>query len=162
MKLGDLIQKSHIVEKLKAKSKEEAIAELVDVLVENGSIDPLQREEILLALLKREALSTTELGTGVAVPHAMVKSMRNVAGALGISSSGVSFDGKNPSHLIFLFVSPDHNPQEHLKLMAMVSHIASDPNYVDLLQQARNRPKITRLIREAEDRLFPEGPAAPL
>lgn len=157
MKLGDLINRKHIVEKMHARTKEEAIAELVDVLVDNGEIRPENREDVLVALLKREALAHTDLGMGIAVPHAMVKSVRGILGALGVSREGVSFANAKQAHLIFLFVSPDDSPQEHLRLMATVSRIANDPEYVRLLQSADSRPKITRLIKQAEDRIFPEN-----
>lgn len=156
MRLGDLINRDHIVDKLRARSKEEAIAELVDVLVRNGEVRPEDREDVLIALLKREALAHTDIGMGIAVPHAMVKSVKGLVGALGVSREGVHFDGLNPAHVIFLFVSSKRNPQEHLKLMATVSRIASDPEYVHLLQSANTRPRINRLIREAEDRIFPD------
>ncbi|MHC5036372.1 MAG: PTS sugar transporter subunit IIA [Planctomycetota bacterium] len=160
MKLGDFIQRNHIVDKLKARSKEEAIAELVDVLVRTGEIRHEDREEVLIALLKREALSHTGIGMGVAVPHAVVKSVKGVIGALGVSQGGVRFSGNDPAHVIFLFVSPNaSNPQDHLKLMALVSRLAGDPEYIRLLQRAKTRPGITRLIREAEDRIYPSPPA---
>jgi len=159
MRLRDLIHRKRIVEKLKAHSKEEAIAELVDVLVRNGDIRAEDREEVLIALLKREALAHTDLGVGIAVPHAMVKSVNGIIGAMGVSPGGVNFQGTNQAHVIFLFLSDDRSPEEHLNLLATVSRIAGDPEYVRLLKRADTRPRISRLIREAEDRVFPEDNA---
>ncbi|MHC4778317.1 MAG: PTS sugar transporter subunit IIA [Planctomycetota bacterium] len=158
MRLGDFIPRNHIIHNLRAQSKEEAIAELVDVLVSSGEIRPEKREDVLVALLKREAIAHTGIGMGIAVPHALVKSVRGTIGALGVSRGGVPFDQADPARVIFLFVSPDDDPQEHLKVLALVSRLANDPDYVRILKNAGTRTRINRLLREAEDRVFPDGP----
>ena len=162
MKLGDFISRKHIVENLKAQSKEEAIAELVDVLVRTGEIRAEQREDVLVALMKREAIAHTGIGMGIAVPHAMVKSIPRTIGALGVSQSGVRFDESDPARVIFLFVSSNNDPQEHLKVMALVSRLANDPDYIRTLRNADTRTRISRLLREAEDRIFPDNSQPPL
>ncbi|GEM_PF-2028566 len=158
MNLGEILQNGHIVERLQARNKEEAIAELVDVLVRAGDIDGKFREDVLVALLKREALSGTVLGEGIAVPHASVKFLPKPLGVLGISPDGVTFTDSNAAHLIFLLLSSERDPDEHLKWMAFVSRLAEDPAFVRHLREADSRPRITRLLREAEKRFLSDPP----
>src|ERR1700678_438783 len=52
------------------RTKEIAIATIVDRLVEAGALDAEHRSGVLSAILKRESLGSTGIGGGVAIPHA--------------------------------------------------------------------------------------------
>ncbi|MCU0722758.1 MAG: PTS sugar transporter subunit IIA [Planctomycetes bacterium] len=155
MKLGDFIPPGHIIAHLNAKSKEEAIAELVDSLVETGDLPAEDRDQAVLALLKREALAPTGVGNGIAIPHAQIRSVRGITGAIGVSPEGILFDGRNPAHVIFLLLSSSASPPEHLQSMALVSRLASDPRTISLIRNASTKTKIFHAVREAEERIFP-------
>jgi len=160
MRLGDFIQPDHIIADLKARTKEEAIEELVDALVASGGLPAEERESAILGLLKREALAPTGVGNGIAIPHAQVRTLKEFAGAIGVSREGIDFDGHGPAHVVFLLVSPHSAPPEHLQLMAMLGRLASDPRTLALIRTASTKTKIFHAVREAENRMFPP-PAAP-
>jgi PTS system fructose-specific IIC component len=158
MRLGDFIPPGHIIASLTARSKEEAIAELVDALVAAGNLPASDREQAILALLKREALAPTGVGNGIAIPHAQIRHMRGITGAIGVSREGILFDGRNPAHVIFLLLSSNENPPEHLQTMAVVSRLANDPDAVTVIRNASTKTKIFHAVREAEERIFPPSP----
>ncbi len=162
MKLRDVIPKAAIVPDLKSEERDAAMVELIDALVEAGKLKEEAREEALLSLLKREAVATTALGNGVAIPHAKVRFLADFCGALGISRRGIDFgasDGEDV-HVIFLFLSPEHAISGHLQLMAHIAGIARNPEYVQLLRNARTVKEIEDLVTDAETMLFrpPEPP----
>ncbi len=152
LKLIEIIGEAGIKPRLKSTQRDEAIAELVDHLVESGRIDGDERDEIVLSLLKREALATTGMGAGVAVPHIKLDWIDQFVGAVGVSRAGVDFyavDGK-PVYAVFLFLSPDDDPQSHLGLMARIGAICQDDNFLSLLREAKNREELAELLEEAE------------
>ena len=157
MKLGDIIRDCNVVENMAARTKEEAIAELVSTLVDSGDLLDDCREEVMVALLKREAAKPTDLWIGVAVPHTQVRCVDRVTVALGLSSEGIRFNG-DLAHVILLIVSPEGDAPEHLKFLALISRLGSDPVNIASLRRARTRSRVFRIIKDAEDRISTEPP----
>ena len=80
---------------LKGITKEEVLAEMVRLLHKSlaGGVSP---EELLKAILCREAKISTGVGVGIAIPHALLAPVKEFALAVGRCKNGVayeSFDG---------------------------------------------------------------------
>jgi len=156
VKLSDLVPKQAIVADLQSDDRDGAIDELVDALKRAERMREEHREELMLALLKREAVASTALGHGVAIPHAKVKFVEDFCGALGISRNGIDFaaaDGQDV-HVIFLFLSPEHAISGHLQLMAHIAGIARNARFISLLRSARTVRELAQLIDDAEKIIF--------
>ena len=101
MNLGRIFTEKGIITDMKAKTKKEALVELVDRLV---FLHPeLDRENVLQTLEDREKIGSTGVGDGVAIPHGKLKGLTTVVGVFGRSKEGIDFeslDGK-PVHLFF-------------------------------------------------------------
>ncbi|MFN9912526.1 MAG: PTS sugar transporter subunit IIA, partial [Pirellulaceae bacterium] len=69
MKFSDFVAAKSIQASLGSATKEMVIAELVDALVNAGSIQASDRDDIIKAIMKREELGSTGIGRGIAVPH---------------------------------------------------------------------------------------------
>jgi len=160
VKLYDIIPQAAIVSDLAAEDRDSAILELLEALEAAGKTKPEHREEIILALLKREAVAPTALGHGVAIPHAKTRYVLNFCGAIGIARNGLDFSAtdRRPVHVVFLFLSPEHAISGHLELMAHIAGIARHQRYVSLLRDARNRKEIEGLIANCEGILFGPEP----
>ena len=63
MRLIEIIGEKGVIPRLRATDRDEALLEIVDHMVENGHVPAEQREEILMALLKRSPGATTIPGT---------------------------------------------------------------------------------------------------
>lgn len=95
MALIDLIKKELIAVPLKAADKQGIITELIDLLDAQGALK--NRDDALSAVLQREALGSTGLEKGIAIPHAKTEAVKNLVLAIGVNSQGVEFqalDGK--------------------------------------------------------------------
>jgi mannitol/fructose-specific phosphotransferase system IIA component (Ntr-type) len=156
VKLIDLIPKAAIVGNLRAEDRDSAIMELLEALEEAGSVKPQHREDVVLALLKREAVASTALGHGVAIPHAKTKWVGNFCGALGIAKEGIDFGAvdRQPVTVCFLFLSPEHAISGHLQLMAHIAGLARNAKYVSLLREARNAKELEELLANCEKIIF--------
>ncbi|HOD82895.1 MAG: PTS system fructose-specific EIIABC component [Planctomycetes bacterium ADurb.Bin126] len=153
MRLSDIIVTEAIVPELQAKTRDEAIHELVEALAEAGAIPRKSTKDIAKAVLAREAQATTGIGKGVALPHTKVKGIKQPVATIGRSSEGIDFgalDSKPVYSVILLLSSPD-NPDEHLQAMeAIFKHVQRDI-FRKFLRQSETREAIWDLIQEADE-----------
>ena len=153
MKLSDIMVSDAIVPELKAKTRDEAIAELVEALAQAGAISKKNEKDITKAVLAREAQATTGIGKGVALPHAKLKGLKKPIGTIGRSSEGIDFaalDSKPVYSVILLLSSPD-NPDEHLQAMETIfKHVQRDM-FRKFLRQSETKEAIVDLIQEADE-----------
>lgn len=162
MKLSEIIRRDAIVVDMVAQDRDSAIAELLEALERSGCLNAEHRERALLSLLKREAVASTALGHGIAIPHAKVGFVENFCGALGISRGGIDFgapDGKLVS-VVFLFLSPEKAINGHLELMAHIAAIARNHDFARKLRRARSGDEVAHVLRHAEQELFGAEPEA--
>ncbi len=148
MALADLIRPEVVKVPLAGKTKNEVIRELVQVLLDAGRINEL--ESVYDALLTREALGSTGLEKGVAVPHAKTRAVRQLTAAIGIAPQGVDFqsaDGE-PSKLFFLLLAPPDQSGPHIQALAEIARLANSSTFLRLLASAGSGREVVELLRE--------------
>jgi len=153
MKLSDIMVFDAIVPQLKATTKDEAIAELVEALAAAGAVPKSSVAEITKVVLNRESQATTGIGKGVALPHAKRKGVKKPIGTIGLSPGGIDFaalDSKPVYSVILLLSSPD-NPDEHLQAMEIIfKHVQRDI-FRKFLRQSTTKEAVVSLIKEADE-----------
>ncbi|HEU5310462.1 MAG TPA: PTS sugar transporter subunit IIA [Candidatus Eisenbacteria bacterium] len=111
------------IPELRTRRKSAVLEELVHALAGSGIT---QHPEAILELLRqREALGSTGIGKGVAVPHARSTVITERVVLLARSKKGVEFEAVDgaPVNLIFLIVAPPVEPDPvYLKLLADIVH----------------------------------------
>ena len=159
MKFSDFINTKAICAELKAVTKEEAIRELVQALLDAGELDADQYDDIVAAIMKREELGSTGIGRGVAVPHTKHPSVQKLVGTVGVSESGVDFDSLDGERvqLFFLLVSPPERPGDHLRALENISRQLRDETFCRFLKQSKTPEDINQLLQEADDNQFASG-----
>ena len=152
MKLREMVVETAVVPALKSVKREDAIAELLDALVSAGAAPKAMRDELLKAIIKRERKGSTGFGHGVAVPHAKTDLVDAPIAALGISPSGIDFSSldRQPVHAIFLMLSPESKPEDHLAAMEVIFGALSQDRFRKFLRQARSAGDISTLLEEAD------------
>ena len=151
MKITEFLKKEFILEQLKAKSKQEALAELAGVFVK-GKIK-FDSGAMLRVLLEREKLGSTGIGDGIAIPHGKLAGLDEILVAFGRSREGIAFealDGK-PVHLFFLLMAPENSAGQHLKALAKISRMLKDGGFRKKLLEARMHDDLVRVITEKDD-----------
>ena len=99
-------------------SKEEAINKLVDLMCATGKIS--DKDAYKEGILAREALTSTAIGEGIAIPHAQVAAVKAPGLAAMTVPDGVdyeSLDGQ-PAHLFFMIAAPADGGSTHLQALA--------------------------------------------
>ena len=153
VKIAEILDPAAIVADLKGTGKAEVLAELADGLI--AANPSLQRGEVLRVLLEREALGSTGIGDGVAIPHGKLKRLDNQLIAFGLSRKGVDFDAMDgkPARLFFMLIAPEDSVGLHLKTLARISKLLKAPLVRERLQRAADRQEIHRIISEEEENL---------
>ncbi len=152
MKLLDIVVKKAIIPNLAATERDSAIAEAIDALVSAGALSPELRDDFIKAVVKRENRGSTGFGHGVAVPHVKHPSISKMAVAIAVSQSGVEFNAldRQPVYSIFLLLSPEDQPEEHLDAMEAIFGNLSQERFRRFLRQARSVDDIVTLMEEAD------------
>lgn len=152
MRFREIVVEKAVIPKLASSKRDEAIAELVDALVAAKTIAKKERDEFLKAVIAREKRGSTGFGHGVAVPHVKSPTVERLAVAIGISPDGVDFNAldRKPVHSIFLLLSPEHRPEEHLEAMELIFGQLRHERFRNFLRQATTTAAVITLLEEAD------------
>lgn len=152
MLFRDLIAPAAIIDNLTSTSKNQVLAEMVDGLIAAGEISEDIRQGVLTALIEREAITSTGVGNGIAIPHAKHPAIKKMTGMLARSREGIDFDsidGK-PVHLFVMLLSSQDLIQQHLQALAYVAKSMNKEIFRSFLVNARDAKEIEELLDEAD------------
>lgn len=154
MKIIDFLSTKAIITDIKSIKKEEVIKELVDALINASDIDKRHRNKLIDALMAREALGSTAIGQGVAIPHAKCDCVDKLVAAFGISRRGVDFDSLDgePAHIFFLLVAPQDSAGPHLKALARISRLLKDKYFRDSLRNCEDDKSVINIITQEDEK----------
>jgi mannitol/fructose-specific phosphotransferase system IIA component (Ntr-type) len=146
--LGPYLPASRIAD-LRARDPGAALEEVCGLLAGSPAVgDPAALER---AVLEREAILTTAVGNGIALPHARIDSVKEFVLALGRSREGIDFaslDGK-PVHLVLLLAGPDGNQARYLQLLAAATLRLKDEPLRRALREAAGPAAMAALLAKA-------------
>lgn len=145
-----LIQSTVILEALVASEKEAALEEMLQALVASGRVEQSDAPKIGKRLREREALGSTGIGNGVAVPHVKTDRVDSVAMALARSPEGIEYqaiDGRSVQTL-FLIVAPSDQAEAHLEALRWISTLARNADFRRFVLSAASEDEIRDLLRE--------------
>jgi fructose-specific phosphotransferase system IIA component len=156
MKFADFVSVDAIQADLQADTKESAIREMAESLLEAGKISAGELDSIVKAIMKREELGSTGIGRGVAVPHTKHPSVDRLVGTVAISREGVDFESLDGEkvQLFFLLISPPDRPGDHLRALENISRQLRDDMFCRFLKQAKTREDIQQVLEEADNHQF--------
>jgi PTS system fructose-specific IIC component len=149
-KISAMLVRNAIVLDLKASEKIGVIRELAQLLIEQGMIS--EPEEFYAAILKRENLESTGIGSGVAIPHARTRSVRQLVLAFGRSPTGIDFnslDGK-PCFDVFLIAAPEDKKSEYITTLARLSKFLRREEVRAELARAQTPDEVVDIVRRYE------------
>ncbi len=152
MRLIDIVPEGAIAAPIKALEREAIIPELVDLVIASGGADAASRDDLIARVLDRERILSTGFGRGVAVPHAKHASIRQIVAAVGVSHRGIDFQSpdKQPVYIVFLLLSPEGRPEDHLKAMEAIFKQLSRDTFRRLLRQAGSAFEVRQILKEVD------------
>jgi CBS domain containing-hemolysin-like protein len=130
---------------MSAHTPEEAIREL-GALIPSQSL-PKDIDVCQLAL-ERERQITTDVGHGVAIPHARCPTLTRPLIVFGRSTAGIVFDDRSsePVRLVFLVVTPAERPNVQVFLLGQLAIVAGSNSVRERLMKARSAQEVVEII----------------
>ena len=155
MRLTELLNGQAVSTRLQARSKREVIAELVGLLESAHGID--SQGEILDRVLRREAMMSTGIGNGVAIPHGKARAVDRMVAACGVAAPGIDFESVDgePASLFILLVSPEAVGAPHVRVLANISRLLKEESVRRTLREARSPDDFLAAVQAAEAAYIP-------
>lgn len=153
MALADTIVCAAILEISPSAGKAEVVERLLLELARGGHVFAADVPALLEAVLRRESLASTAIGSGVAVPHAKHAAVTRVIGALGVCRSPVNFDSIDgrPTDIVALLLAPPDRPglpeRRASRDSGALMRLLADDGFRAKLRQARSAQGLTDLLQ---------------
>jgi PTS system nitrogen regulatory IIA component len=148
--LAGLIRRGGVYAGVSGGAPREALSNLIGKITLPASV---RREQLLQAVMEREALMSTSVGGGIALPHPrnpLIALPEEQFSAIALLESPVDWralDGK-PVDIVILIVSA--SSKTHLRTLSAVNYFCRRDDFVSLLRRAAPAEEIIRFIEETE------------
>jgi PTS system nitrogen regulatory IIA component len=145
MDIGELLADGGVVLRSGASSKRQALHTVAEAAAQALG---LPENRIMEALLEREALGSTGLGSGVAVPHARLEGISRVTAVFVRLETPVAYGAVDdrPVDLLLALFAPPCDGAEHLRALAAVSRALRSSEMREQLRHARTTDAIRALF----------------
>jgi nitrogen PTS system EIIA component len=143
--LADLVTPRSVIAQLRAPTKRQVLQELAR---RASLMTGIPDKRIYDALVERERLGTTGIGTGIAIPHCRLPELNRLYGFFARLERPVSFEAidDQPVDLVFLLLAPADAGAEHLKALARVSRLLRDKAMCEKLRGASTADALYALL----------------
>ena len=151
MKIQDLLNKKVMLLDLQATTKEAAIDEMINSLVDNGVVTDF--DVFKAGIMAREAQTSTGLGDGIAMPHSKNAAVKEATVLFAKSNKGVdyeSLDGQ-PTDLFFMIAAPEGANDTHLAALAELSKYLMQDGFADRLRQVTSADEVIAAFNIGEE-----------
>ena len=152
MKIQDLLRKDVMLLDLQATEKKAVIEEMTQSLVDHGYVTDF--ETFKEGILAREALTSTGLGDGIAMPHSKNSAVKEATVLFAKSNKGVdyeSLDGQ-PTDLFFMIAAPEGANDTHLAALAELSQYLMKDGFADKLRQVTSPDQVIEIFDHASEK----------
>lgn len=151
MRITDLLDKRSISLTGAPRSKQEALDQMVDLMIQSGKIN--DREAYRQEVYRREEESTTGIGEGIAIPHGKGPFVDRPGLAAMVVKNGVDFDSLDgePVHLIFLIAAPNTEDNVHLDVLSKLSMLLMDETFAANLKNASTVEEFLKIVDTADE-----------
>jgi PTS system nitrogen regulatory IIA component len=151
---GPLVDATVLVADLAATDKDKALKELLAAAQASGGFGARAGKALHKRLLEREAIGSTGLGNGVAVPHVKGDEIERLTLVLARSKRGLDWqaiDGR-AVNIVFLLSSPQKQPEQHLQCLRWIATLARSADFRRFFMGARDAAALRELLREMAPR----------
>lgn len=147
MSTAELFSPEAISLELEAGNQAEAINQLIDMLESAGALR--DRAGFHRAILEREAVSTTAIEYGIAIPHGKSSAVQKPMVAYGYSRGGIQYnpEGNEKSHLFFMIAAPENSDNLHLKTLASLSRKLIHQEFREALAAAATKEEALAVLQ---------------
>jgi PTS system nitrogen regulatory IIA component len=147
MELADILSEGSVIVCSGLKTKTEVLRQLADRAAAATKADA---ETIFEALSDREALGSTGLGNGIAIPHGKLAGLPGVTAVFARLDTPIDFEAVDdqPVDLLMMLLAPVGAGADHLKALARVARLLRNESTVDALRHASDADQIYAILTQ--------------
>jgi mannitol/fructose-specific phosphotransferase system IIA component (Ntr-type) len=153
MRLKTYVRPDCFIHDLAAKTREDALREIVRTVAARGIIK--DQAAVLERLLERERIQSTAVGSGIAIPHCFTDEIADLVIVVARAPAGVafdSFDGR-PTHVVFLLMGNRQEHGLHLKALARIARLIKSTSFIERIVGAGSADEMVRVFEEEEAKI---------
>ena len=144
--LADLLAEEHVTLDLRARTREEALREILAPIAREGKM--MDRDKLLAQVITREEAHSTFMGRGVAFPHARTTLVTQIVLGIGRSRDGVPFGGGGElAHLLFVIAVPQQMVTDYLVCVGALARLVRDDETRAALDEATTPAEFVERLR---------------
>ena len=147
MRLRDFLDPAAVSLDLQAGTKEAVLDELLALL----KVDERATGTLARLLGRREALGSTGVGKGFAIPHCRSLAVNRLRLAFGLHRKGVDYDAVDgrPVQIFFLIVAPPVEvANQYLQVLGRIAQFAQQPDVAERLRTLGSSEQLFALLEE--------------
>ena len=147
MELADILSEECVIVCSGLKTKSEVLRQLAERAAKATGCDEGQ---IFEALSDREALGSTGLGNGIAIPHGKLAGLNGVTAVFARLDNAIDFEAVDdqPVDLMMMLLAPVGAGADHLKALARVARLLRNEGTVEALRRAANAEAVYAILTQ--------------
>ena len=152
MKIQDILFRNAVLIDLKSAEKNNVITQMGQFL---SSINTIKAPDSLVQkMLEREALVSTGIGFGIAIPHTRTDLVDKICMVSARCVQGIEFDSldEQPVFLLFMLASPPAKSDDLRNLLSSLSKIMSYEDMREKLLAASDPETFINLLVDGENK----------
>lgn len=149
----EVVSKSVVCLSMSDSSGHAVLTSLIEAAVKQGVLDPIQMDEAVKAVLKREQSASTAMPDGIALPHGRIDGITDLICMIGIHSTGVEFgapDGQ-PTRIFIQLLVPATVGCNHIHFLANLSRRLLEQSVRNELLAASSREQVLQAVLSHSD-----------
>jgi fructose-specific phosphotransferase system IIA component len=150
MKITDILNESVVRTNLPGATKEEVINAMIDLAGTQKQV--ADKERMRTAILEREKIMSTGVGSGFAIPHGKTDAVNDIVAAFAVTAQPIDYQSLDdqPVRLVFLLVGRDNMVGPHIKLLSRISRLMNKEDFRKRLIEAETSKDILEIFRQEE------------
>ena len=147
MELADILAEGSVIVCVGQKTKSQVLRQLAE---RAAAVTEADVESIFEALSDREALGSTGLGNGIAIPHGKLAGLAGVTAVFARLDTPIDFEAVDdqPVDLLMMLLAPVGAGADHLKALARVARLLRNEDIVDALRHAHDPGEIYAILTQ--------------
>jgi PTS system nitrogen regulatory IIA component len=112
-------------------------------------------DQLMSSLEKRERQATTNVGGGVAIPHAYIPGLpQPILGVVQLKRA-ISYNSTNDEKVksVFFLFGNEERPEYHLSTLARIARLCSDPEFLQTFTKARTSRELYKIVLRWDKRI---------
>lgn len=154
MRITDILTEQFVRTNLAGATKDEILNAVIEVAAASERV--LDKEKLREAILEREKIMSTGVGSGFAIPHGKTDAVTDIVGAFAITAQPIDYKSldEQPVRIVFLLIGRESMVGPHIKLLSRISRLMNKEDFRKKLLNAQSPAEVLEIFKQEEATYF--------